>query len=169
MSTHSVDIPVIGTERLVLRGPDLADLAALTRFFDSNASHFVGGPMGANDTHRAMLSTIGGWALYGFGLWHIAIATTNRFVGWTGLLLTAGKQEAGFAWTVLPEFQGKGMAREAARAALDDVTSRTGHRSPATFIDGANRASIRLAETLGFRHEATDGSELTYRYAEGVA
>lgn len=169
MSRLCVDIPVIETERLTLRGPALADLAPLTAFFRDDASHFVGGPMGAGDTHRAMLATLGSWALYGFGLWHVALKTGNRFAGWTGLLLTAGKPEPGFAWTVLPAFQGRGMAREAASAALAHVTRQPGHATPATFIDPVNAASIRLAERLGFTAEADTPHELTLRFAGGAA
>ncbi|MEZ5716472.1 MAG: GNAT family N-acetyltransferase [Paracoccaceae bacterium] len=147
----------------------LADLAPLTAFFETEASHFVGGPMGAGDTHRAMLATLGSWALYGFGLWHIAETATGRFAGWTGLLQTAGKPEPGVAWTVLPEFQGKGLAGEAAAAALDHVTRQPGHATPATYIDPANAASIRLAERLGFVPEAETAGERIYRFTRRAA
>ena len=162
-------IPVIETDRLVLRAPALADLPALTAFFATPDSHFVGGPMGAGDTHRAMLATIGSWALYGYGLWHIADKATDRFVGWTGLLLTPGKSEPGFAWTVLPAFQGTGLATEAARAALDHVGDRLGHPAPATYIDSENTASAAVARKLGFVAETRNGSELTYRYHRRAA
>ncbi len=151
-------IPVLETPRLILRAPELADLAPLTAFFETGESHFVGGPMGAGDTHRAMLATIGSWALYGYGLWHITDAASNRFIGWTGLLLTPGKPEPGFAWTVLPADQGKGLATEAARAALAYFAG-----TPATYIERGNGASIAVARKLGFSPEAESGTEITFR------
>lgn len=165
----AVNIPTLNTGRLILRGPELPDLQPLIAFFQTDESRFVGGPMHPNDTQRAMLSTIGSWALYRFGLWHIADAVTNRFIGWTGLLLTAGKDEPGFAWTVLPEHQGVGIATEAATAALNHVRDHMGHDAPATFIDTDNAASQRIAGKLGFVRETTNGSEMTFRYAGGVA
>ena len=168
MSALNASIPVIETERVILRGPIPDDLAPLTAFFETDNSQFVGGPMGANETHRALLATLGSWSLYGYGPWHIAEAATNRFMGWTGLLRTAGKSEPGFAWTVLPAFQGKGFASEAARAALDHVRTIMGHAPVATFIDSANAPSIRLAEKLGFAHNATIGTEMTFRLNGGA-
>lgn len=169
MTGFTLPIPAIETERLILRAPELPDLQPLAAFFQTEASHFVGGPMAANDSQRAMFATIGSWALHGFGLWHVAEAASNRFIGWTGLLLTAGKEEPGFAWTVLPEFQGNGMATEAASAALSHVRDQMGHETPATFIDADNAASRRIAAKLGFAHEATDGDEMTFRFAGGAA
>lgn len=158
------DIPVIETARLVLRAPELSDLAPLAAFFETEDSHFVGGPMSIDGTHRAMLSTIGSWALHGFGLWHIAEQGSNRFVGWSGLLLTYGKPEPGFAWTVLPGFQGNGMATEAASAALSYVRGTLGHSAPATYIAEDNPASLRVASKLGFRSENAMQGELTLRF-----
>ncbi len=161
---HTATIPTLETERLTLRAPRLADLAPLTAFFATPDSHFVGGPMGAGDTQRAMLATIGSWALYGFGLWHIAETATDRFLGWTGLLQRADKSEPGFAWTVLPADQGKGFATEAARAALVHIRADLGRDAPATYIDENNAPSRAVARKLGFSPAAQTASELTFRF-----
>ena len=43
MPTLSVDIPVLKTERLILREPRLADLDAVTAFGASDRAQYVGG------------------------------------------------------------------------------------------------------------------------------
>lgn len=58
-------------------------------------------------------------------------------------------------WVVHPAFQGRGLAVEAAAAALDLAFGRlVAHRVEA-HLDARNAASARLCERLGMRHEAT--------------
>lgn len=165
----TISIPTLTTERLVLRAPDLADLPALEGFFTSEESHFVGGPLTENEVHRAFLSTVGHWSAYGYGLWHVADAKTNAFMGWIGLLLTAGRSEPGFAGAVLPAYQRTGVASEAGRAALTHYVENTAHKTPATFIEPANHRSLAAAQKHGFEvTEATD-TLVTLRYSAEAA
>ncbi|QEO14341.1 GNAT family N-acetyltransferase [Agromyces intestinalis] len=58
-------------------------------------------------------------------------------------------------WVVHPDFQGRGLAAEAAGAILDIAfRDLRAHRVHAQ-LDARNEASARLCERLGMRHEAT--------------
>ena len=67
-----VDIPVLETERLRLRGWREEDHAPFARFCASEATaRFVGGVCGPDDAWRRIAGQIGHWALRGYGSWVI--------------------------------------------------------------------------------------------------
>jgi RimJ/RimL family protein N-acetyltransferase len=70
-------------------------------------------------------------------------------------LVAADHARLEIGWVVHPDFQGRGLAAEAAAAALDVAFGRlVAHRVEA-HLDARNAASARLCERLGMRHEAT--------------
>ena len=83
-------IPVVETERLVLRAPEMKDLPAVTAFFGSEQSHAVGGPRDDLGSFAAINAGIGHWVTRGFGSWHIADAKTDAELGRTGFILAPG-------------------------------------------------------------------------------
>ena len=58
-------------------------------------------------------------------------------------------------WVLHPDFQGRGFAREAARAVLDFVFETLRPHRVQAFLDARNAASAALCERLGMRREAT--------------
>ena len=77
-----------------------------------------------------------------------------------GLPSIAGEPEMG--WIFSPKAQGKGLASEAGRAALEWLDARVGPLSVPAIIDLENAPSMRLAERLGFERQA----DATYRDAQ---
>lgn len=70
-------------------------------------------------------------------------------------LVSADHARLELGWVVHPDFQGRGLAAEAAAAALDVAFGRlVAHRVEA-HLDARNAASARLCERLGMRREAT--------------
>ncbi len=53
-------------------------------------------------------------------------------------------------WVLSPAAHGRGLATEAARAALDWLDSRSGPQRTACIIDPPNVGSIRVASKLGY-------------------
>ena len=86
MPVLSVDIPVLETERLVLREPRADDMPAFAAFAASDRARFVGGanpaPYAAWDGLRGML---GHWLLRGFGWWTAEDRATGATAGRLGI------------------------------------------------------------------------------------
>jgi RimJ/RimL family protein N-acetyltransferase len=58
-------------------------------------------------------------------------------------------------WVLHPDFQGRGYAREAARALVDFTFSTLNPHRVTAFLDARNGASAALCERLGMRRDAT--------------
>jgi RimJ/RimL family protein N-acetyltransferase len=108
------------TGRLVLTpigGADLADFRAIA----SDPRVFAVMLGGVRDAVRAaddLARFVTAWGQYGFGVWTIREAAGGRFVGITGLEHRPDGRGVGLRFALWPEAQGRGLAREAAWAAL---------------------------------------------------
>jgi len=150
--TAALNIPVIETERLVLRGPRESDFEAHAAFMSSDRSQFVGGPQDRWNSWKGLLGQYGHWALRGYGFWTISDHATEVPLGKCGFIYNDGWSEPELGWHIYASAEGKSIAFEAVSAArahgvtmgLDGVIS---------YIDPANTRSLRLAERLGARFE----------------
>ena len=109
---------VLRTGRLVLspvRGADLADLRA----FKADPAVFavmLGGVRNHAQTADDLAEDVMHWGRHGFGLW--AVREASRFIGITGLQHRPDGRGVALRFAISPEAQGRGLAREAAFAAL---------------------------------------------------
>jgi RimJ/RimL family protein N-acetyltransferase len=156
MTVMTYHIPVVETDRLILRAPKLEDLPAVTAFFASARSEMVGGPLSEMEAHRRILGPFGSWALRGHGLWFIADKETDAYLGSTGILFGPGWDEPELGWNVVAEAEGKGIAFEAARAARRYAAEHSGHNGVISYIDPANTRSAALARRMGATVERED-------------
>jgi RimJ/RimL family protein N-acetyltransferase len=109
---------VLRTGRLVLTPVGGADLSDLRRF-KADPSVFaimLGGVRNAAQTAEDLAEEVRNWGRYGFGIW--AIREAGRFVGITGLEHRPDGRGVALRFAVSHEAQGRGLAREAAFAAL---------------------------------------------------
>jgi ribosomal-protein-alanine N-acetyltransferase len=103
--------------------------------------------------------TIEHWRRHGFGQWVVEIPGV-AFAGVVGLdhirwsLPFTPAVEA--AWRLERSYWGRGLAHEAARAAIDDGFFRLGLEEIVAFTVPANRASWRLMERLGMRRDPAE-------------
>ncbi|QUJ75796.1 GNAT family N-acetyltransferase [Sulfitobacter albidus] len=151
--TAAHNIPTVETDRLILRAPALADLPALTEFFASERSRFVGGPRDAFAASRGMMAIFGSWALHGFGMWYIAERASDAFLGATGILFAPGWDEPELAWYVTEEAEGRGIASEAVTAARAYAARHLRLDRVASYPAPDNARSIALATRLGATFE----------------
>jgi len=150
-------IPVLETERLILRGHGLAELEDLIAMWGDLAvvRHVGGKPASREDVWGRLQRYAGHWALAGYGFWQIRERATDRFVGDCGIaefhrtmaLSFDGAPEAG--WVLAPWSHGKGYATEAMTAVLAWADSR--YPRTACIINPENAASLRVAGKLGYR------------------
>lgn len=91
------------------------------------------------------------WSDHGFGPWVLIDKETETFAGRGGLAWTAveGVTQVELPWSVEPHFQGRGLATEAATAAIDRARELRFDAVVALVLP-ANRASQRVAEKVGF-------------------
>ena len=152
-------VPVLETERLVLRGHALDDFAdCLALWTDPEVTRFIGGnPSTREEVWARLLRYVGHWALLGFGYWVVAEKATGRFLGEVGFAdfrreiepSLEGVPEIG--WVLAPHSHGRGYATEAVRAAIAWGEGHFGPVRTACIIAPENEPSIRVAAKCGYR------------------
>jgi RimJ/RimL family protein N-acetyltransferase len=98
-------------------GADLADLRALKadpRVF----AVMLGGVRSWAETAAELAEDVIFWGAHGYGIWAVRERAGNAFVGITGLRDRPDGRGVGLRFALWPEAQGRGLAREAAFAAL---------------------------------------------------
>ncbi len=149
-------IPVLETERLVMRGWSERDLEPFAAFWaDEEAARFVGGACGREDAWRRLAGMAGHWTLRGYGLWALEDKATGAFAGWCGLWMPEGWPEPELGWSLVPALHGRGYATEAALRARRHAYDDLGWSTLISFIDPENLPSQRVAARLGARLEGS--------------
>jgi len=86
LARRGVEVPVVETERLRLRGyrpEDFADCAAM--WADPEVTRYIGGkPLTEEDVWGRTLRGVGHWAWWGFGYWVMEEKATGSFAGEMG-------------------------------------------------------------------------------------
>jgi len=149
----SIGIPVLETERLILRGPVENDFEAFAAFGASERARWVGGPYPRFRSWGAFLGGLGHWVLRGFGMWMLEHRASGGVAGRIGMILHDGWDEPELGWHIYDGFEGQGLALEGALAARDHAARHQGLDRVISYIDPANTRSLRLAERLGARFE----------------
>lgn len=139
--------PSITTERLLLRKPQGADLAAYVGYCTSERARFVRGPFTEAQTFDKLAAMIGHWAIRGFGRYVIELDGTP--IGHAGpqAIETPGQPE--LTWTLWDgDKEGHGYATEAARAAARHCLVELGWDKLTILIQPENEPSMAVAERL---------------------
>lgn len=149
MTSHTVHIPTLATDRLILRGPKRGDFDAFAAMLASDRTRYMGGPYTRAVAWQMFTTIAGNWTLDGFGGWIITDAAAGDFLGDLTICQPDHFPEPELGWTVIPEAEGKGLAKEAATAALSWYWGNTTAQSVVSYIHLENRRSIALAKSLG--------------------
>ena len=153
MTRAVVDIPVIETERLILRAPREADFGAFAAFGASDRAHWVGGPYSRPRAWGGFLATLGHWMLRGYGMWILEERETGAPAGRVGMIFNDGWDEPELGWQIFDGFKGRGLAFEAACAARSHAATNQGLDGVISYIAPDNTRSRALAARLGAVHE----------------
>jgi RimJ/RimL family protein N-acetyltransferase len=151
-----IEIPILSTERLLLRPFRNADLEEYARIFsDPEVVRFLGDgkPLSRVDAWRQMAVILGHWELRGYGMWAVEEKQSGALIGRIGFWQPEGWPDFELGWTLGREWWGKGYATEGARAALSFAFEDLDREHVVSLIHPENRASIRVAERLGERLE----------------
>lgn len=142
-------IPVLTTERLVLRACRMSDFPAYLSFRGSDRAAFVGGPCSEAEAWNLFCALPGQWALRGYGRWMVADRETDAPLGVVGLYHPADWPEPELAWSMFAAGEGRGYAYEAALAARGHAYDVIGWTRLVSLIDGKNLRSAALGRRLG--------------------
>jgi RimJ/RimL family protein N-acetyltransferase len=151
---------ILRTARLLLRpvnGADLPDLTAIKgdpRVF----AVMLGGVRSPTQTQEELARDVVAWGAEGFGIWTIREAgstmpRTNRpaagFVGITGLERRPDGRGIALRFALWPDAQGRGLAREAAGAALRFGHDEAGLQRIVAVARASNFASRMVLGGIG--------------------
>lgn len=148
-------VPVLRTERLVLRGWEPVDRAP---FAELNADPEVMAHLPALLSRGASNRLVAGirqhFLEHGYGLW--AVQAPEGFVGFAGLQWTevTGTPELEVGWRLARSAWGRGYATEAGRAALAYGLERVPDLARVIAVTAVtNRRSVAVMERIGMRRQ----------------
>ena len=156
------NIPTVNTDRLRLRAFQASDLEAYAAM-QANPEvmrYLVTGRTSTRaEVWRTMATSLGAWALRGYGMWACEKIDDGAFVGSVGIFQPLDWPEPEIAYSLDEPFWHRGYATEAAGAARDWLFAHFPVTRAASFIRPENRASIRVAEKIGetFEREVLGG------------
>jgi RimJ/RimL family protein N-acetyltransferase len=146
---------MIETARLRLRRPAPSDWEAFRDFMLSGRSTMFGSHGHLGRAFRAFAGDLGHWEIFGYGPFAVTRRGEDRAVALVGPWTPPDSPEREVGWMVLDrEAEGKGLAREAAEAALAHVWRVLGWDTAVSYIAEGNDRSMALAERLGARLDA---------------
>ena len=153
MRGRALDVPVLESERLILRPLQIEDAEALFAALGDEASmtYWSRPALESLDEVRSYMR----WNIAGEGVQTFAITRKGAIetaLGWVVLIDNKpGTAELGYI--LVPGARGEGIAREACQRVMTYATSARQLRRVFADIDPDNQASIHLVEALGFERE----------------
>jgi len=151
--------PEIRTERLLLRRwrpSDREPFAAMNA--DPVVMEFFVGLQSPQVSYEMIDWFEEGFERDGFGLWAVEIPGELQLAGFVGLIRVSDEMPFAPAveigWRLTPSAWGRGIAREAADAALDFGFGTAGLEEVVSLTAVLNERSWRLMERLGMRRDA---------------
>jgi RimJ/RimL family protein N-acetyltransferase len=147
---------VVDTERLVLRrfsDDDAAALAAINA--DPDVMQFIGGgaPLRREQSDELLRRFASEWDERGFGLWAVEDRGGGPLLGFCGLTVPMFLPDVlpavEVGWRLAPHAWGRGIATEAAQAALAFGFEALGMRQIISIVDPGNGRSLRVCHKLG--------------------
>ncbi|MBX3726595.1 MAG: GNAT family N-acetyltransferase [Xanthomonadales bacterium] len=146
------DFPRLHTERLLLRVPEATDFERYAQMLaDPDSARHIGGVLERGAAWRRFLQMPGAWLVQGFAMFSVIDRGDGRWLGQVGPWQPDGWPGTEVGWALHPEAAGRGIAFEAATAAIDWAFAQLGWSEVIHCIAPDNLRSQRLAQRLGAR------------------
>jgi ribosomal-protein-alanine N-acetyltransferase len=151
--------PELHTARLLLRrwlAADLEPFAAINA--DPEVMEHFPAVHSRTESALAIARLEAGFERDGYGFWAVELRASGKLAGFVGIspvpedIPFAPAVEAG--WRLAREHWGRGIAHEAAEAALEFGFQTIGLQEIVAYTAARNTRSRRLMERLGMRHDA---------------
>lgn len=150
-------IPVLETERLILRGHRVTDFdASAAMWADPNVVRYISGtPSSRVESWARLLKFAGHWALLGFGYWVAEAKADGRFMGEVGFAdykrdVVPAIDVPEIGWVLCSAEQGQGYATEAVTRLVQWADEAAQFERTACLFDPAHAASLRVAVKVGY-------------------
>ncbi len=153
-------VPVIETERLILRAPRIEDFPIYARFMQDEPGALSPDAGADEAAWLDFCQLVAGWPLRGFGPWTMETRFNGDPVGAIVFNHEFGDPEPEIGWALTREAEGMGYATEGARAARTHIFGAMRFATLVSYIDPANARSIAVAERLGARRDPEAEAQL---------
>jgi len=147
---------VLETPRLILRHYVTADVDALSEVLcDRENMRYYPNPFVRADVEAWIEKNLRRYREHGLGRWALVLKADRKFAGDCGLVhqQVDGATEVEVGYALARNYQGQGLATEAARACLDYAFSDLGLQRVISLIRPENLPSRRVAERNGMSVE----------------
>jgi RimJ/RimL family protein N-acetyltransferase len=154
-------IPVLTTERLVLRPFRLDDLASLAVIHADPSFWWypLRAAMSEEETESFLVRVIARYESDGFGVEALEDRSSGELIGWAGLAVPHFLPEilpaVEVGWRLASTCRGRGLATEVGAAAVHWGFTEGGLDRIVSIYEAENAASGRVMEHLGFTLERT--------------
>jgi RimJ/RimL family protein N-acetyltransferase len=155
------DIPVLNTDRLILRPWRDADrIPFAEQSGDPRVMNFFPGPMTPAESDALAASIASHFEQHGYGWWAVEVKGGDSFIGYVGIqhcdFPAPFTPAVAIGWRLGAEHWQEGYAHEAAEAVLRFAFEEAGLDEVVAFTVPANLASLALMERLGMEYDARD-------------
>jgi RimJ/RimL family protein N-acetyltransferase len=151
-----MDMPILETERLRLRGFTMADLDRIAELYGNpQVMQFLGDgtPMSHEAAQERLTAMIYRWETRRIPIWAVELKDTGEWIGRCGLSPYKNTDDIELTYTLLPSFWGKGYTTEAANVCLGHVRDHCDWPGVIARTRPDNMRSRRVMEKLGFRFD----------------
>lgn len=164
-------IPVLETERLVLRAPTMADYPAYAAFMASDRSRMMGGPHVGWAAWGMFAGDVAMWELFGHGALMIDLQASGICVGQVGINHGPMFPEKELGWMLYDGFEGQGYATEAGGVLKHWAFETLGLETLVSYFHPENHKSMAVSARLGGVRDDNavpqDEGDVVYRYPAG--
>lgn len=161
-----MNAPTLTGETVTLRPHVAADMEAFWAFYETERAEYVSKPQNRTHFWYAFGAEVASWTLHGMGSW--AIDVEDKLAGQISVCQPPHFPEPEIGWMLFDDFEGRGIAYEAANLALGYTRSEIKPASLVSYIDQHNTRSITLAKRLGAvldeSAEKWDEVDVVYRH-----
>ncbi|MEL7460172.1 MAG: GNAT family N-acetyltransferase [Pseudomonadota bacterium] len=163
-------VPVLETDRLVLRAPRIEDFGTFADAVLSERGHFFGHPQNRGDAWYEFIQLNVTWMLRGHGAWTVTDRATGAPLGFVHIGAEPGDMEAELGYVMTADAEGKSIAYEACVAVRDYAYDGLGFTTLVSCVDPGNARSAALATRLGAARDPhaeamfDDGPNHIYRH-----